>query len=206
MNVYRPGGVVRESLEGCPSGTPTDKVRHSMRTTAKTTGLLISAFLLSAVAADATAEVERLEKVALVDVQRCIMETREGREARESLEKSFSRNNAKLEQRAKKHQSKIEDLRNKASILSQEDLMKRQEALMRSEAELQELYQSYAQELSQKEAMLTEKIYTKTSKVAEQIAKSEDIQVVLVRSDATVLYANPKLDITNRVIVAYDKK
>ncbi|MGB1699824.1 MAG: OmpH family outer membrane protein, partial [Nannocystaceae bacterium] len=67
-------------------------------------------------------------------------------------------------------------------------------------------YQSYAQELSQKEAMLTEKIYTKTSKVAEQIAKSEDIQVVLVRSDATVLYANPKLDITNRVIVAYDKK
>ena len=84
--------------------------------------------------------------------------------------------------------------------------MKRQEALMRSEAELQELYERYAQDLSQKEAMLTEKIYSKTSKVAEQIAKREDIQMVLVRSDSTVLYANPKIDITNRVIVAYDKK
>ena len=193
-------------IEGCPSGIPTDKVRHSMRTTAKTTGLLLSAFLLSAVSIDASADVDRLEKVAVVDVQRCIMETREGRDARENLEKSFSRNNAKLEQRAKKHQGKIEDLRNKASILSQADLMKRQEALMRSEAELQELYERYAQDLSQKEAMLTEKIYSKTSKVAEQIAKREDIQMVLVRSDSTVLYANPKIDITNRVIVAYDKK
>jgi outer membrane protein len=193
-------------IEGCPSGISTDKVRHSMRTTAKTTGLLLSAFLLSAVSNDVSADIERLEKVALVDVQRCIMETREGRDARDNLEKSFSRNNAKLEQRAKKHQSKIEDLRNKASILSQADLMKRQEALMRSEAELQELYERYAQDLSQKEAMLTEKIYSKTSRVAEQIAKSEDIQMVLVRSDSTVLYANPKIDITNRVIVAYDKK
>ena len=153
-----------------------------------------------------SAEVEGLQKVALVDVQRCIMETREGREARESLEKSFSRNNAKLEQRAKKLQGQVEDLRAKASILSQEDLYKRQEGLMRSEAELQELYQRYQQELAEKEAILTEKIYDNTSRVAKQLAEKEGIQLVLVRSDATVLYANPKLDITNRVIVAYDKK
>jgi outer membrane protein len=29
---------------------------------------------------------------------------------------------------------------------------------------------------------------------------------VFVRADSNVLYANPKLDLTNRVIVAYDQK
>lgn len=180
-----------------------------MRRLATKLALISPMLLLGVVAVRAPAvqaEVAAIQKVALVDVQRCLMETREGREAREGLEKSFSRNNAKLEQRANKLRSQVEDLRAKATILSQADLQKRQESLMRSEMELQELYQRYAQELSEKEALLTEKIYGNTSRVAKKIAKKEGIQLVLVRSDATVLYANPKIDITNRVIVAYDKE
>ena len=38
------------------------------------------------------------------------------------------------------------------------------------------------------------------------IAAEETLQLVMVRSQANVLYANPKFDLTNRIIVAYDKK
>ena len=42
--------------------------------------------------------------------------------------------------------------------------------------------------------------------IVKEVAAEEALQIVLVRSQANVLYANPKFDLTNRIIVAYDKK
>jgi len=78
--------------------------------------------------------------------------------------------------------------------------------LMQQEAELGELSQKYSDELARKEALRTEQIYDKIAGVVKQIALEEKLQIVLVRADSTVLYANAKIDITNRVIVDYDKK
>jgi outer membrane protein len=62
------------------------------------------------------------------------------------------------------------------------------------------------EEVANKEALLTEKIYNKVSKIVKQVALEEGVQVVLVRSELTVLYSTPKLDLTNRIIVRYDKQ
>ena len=90
-------------------------------------------------------------------------------------------------------------------MLSQQELQRRQGELIQKEQELQEIYAQMQEELATKEALLTEKIYKNVAAIVKKIAKEEGIQVVLVRSEATVLYVNPKLDLTNRVIVAYDK-
>lgn len=170
--------------------------------------LCLAATLLAGVAPAATAEaaVPKLEKIAIVDVQRCLMETKEGRAAKKDLEKTFAKGQAKLEAKAKKLESKFRDLQAKASMLSEAEVIKRQQELMRSQAELEQLSMELQEEVANKEALLTEKIYNKVAAIVKQVALEEKVQVVLVRSELTVLYASPKLDLTNRIIVRYDKQ
>lgn len=149
---------------------------------------------------------QKLERLAVVDVQRCIMETTEGQRFKQELEREFSRKNARLEKKAKELQKKYEDLQAKQAVLSQQELQKRAMELMQQEAELGELSQKYSEELARKEALRTEQIYDNIAGIVKQIALEEKLQIVLVRADSTVLYANAKIDITNRVIVDYDKK
>lgn len=157
-------------------------------------------------AAPAEAAVPEMKKIALVDLQRVLMETSQGKTAKEDLEKAVAKSTAKLERKAADLQKQYEDLQAKATLLSEAELYKRQQDLMVAEQELQELYLEAQEDLAKKEGLLMEKIYKNASTIVAQMAKDEGLQIVLVRSELTVLYANPQLDITNKVIVAYDKQ
>ena len=172
-------------------------------------GALVAAAVgLGAVAAPtpARAAVPETKKIALVDLQRVLMETTQGKKAKKDLEAAVTKSGAKLERKAKDLQTKYEDLQAKAAMLSEEELMRRSQELQQAELELQQLYEESQQDLMKKEDLLMEKIYKNTAAIVKDMAGDEGIQVVIVRSDLTVLYANPQLDITNKVIVAYDKK
>lgn len=172
--------------------------------------LVFSALALTAIAAPpapaVAAGVTTLERIAIVDVQRCIMETKEGRRAKKELEDTFARGQARIDRKAKDLQKRFTDLQAKAPMLSQSELQKRGLELQRKQAELQELSAKLQQDVMEKEALLTEKIYAKVADIVAQVALEEKIQVVLVRSEMTVLWAKPKLDLTNRVIVRYNSK
>lgn len=155
--------------------------------------------------ARAAPAVPKLERVAVVDAQRCILETTEGRRAKKDLESTFAKGQARLDRKAKGLEKRFRDLQAKAAMLSNQELARRQEELIRDQNELQQLSMELQEEVMQKEALLTEKIYKKVAAIVDQMALEEKLQVVLVRSEGTVLYANPKLDLTNRVIVRFDK-
>jgi outer membrane protein len=146
------------------------------------------------------------KKKARVDSKRVLLETSQGKSAKKNLEKAVTKSSAKLERKAADLQKQYEDLQAKAAMLSEAELMRRQQELMLAEQELQQLYTEAQEDLAKKEGLLMEKIYKNASVVAKDLAKSEGVQIVMVRSELTVLYANPQLDITNKVIVAYDKK
>lgn len=170
--------------------------------------LATALFAVPGATPEAQANVPSLRKIAVVDVQRVLLETKQGKSAKTKLEKEFAKSNAKLEKKAKSLEKQYTDFMQKAQagMLSEAELMRRQEALIAKDAELQELYESLQVKMAEKEALLTEKIYRNVQSIVKQMALEDGLQLVLVRSEATVLYANPKLDVTNRVIVAYDKK
>ena len=172
--------------------------------------LAIIAALTLGVAGSVTAaeprDVLTLERLAVVDVQRCLLETKEGKKAKTELERSMARGQARIEKKANDLQQRLEDLQAKASMLSEPELRKRQEDLMRGQAELEELSAKLQEDVGEKEALLTEKIYKNVSTIVAQIAIEEKLQAVLVRSEMTIIYVDPKLDLTNRVIVRYDKE
>ncbi len=172
--------------------------------------LAIIAALTLGVAGSVTAaeprDVLTLERLAVVDVQRCLLETKEGKKAKTELERSMARGQARIEKKSNDLQQRLADLQAKASMLSEPELRKRQEDLMRGQAELEELSAKLQEDVGEKEALLTEKIYKNVSTIVAQIAIEEKLQAVLVRSEMTIIYVDPKLDLTNRVIVRYDKE
>ncbi|MBC8071404.1 MAG: OmpH family outer membrane protein [Deltaproteobacteria bacterium] len=152
------------------------------------------------------AETETLQKVAVVDVQRCLLDTKEGKKAKGELEKAFAKGQTKIDKKAGELQKRMQDLQAKASMLSENELRKRQEEVMRGQQELEQLGYELQEDVAEKEALLTEKIYKNVSTIVKQLALEDGVQVVLVRSEMTVIYVDPRLDLTNRVIVRYDKE
>jgi outer membrane protein len=90
-------------------------------------------------------------------------------------------------------------------MLSQESC-KRQQELMLKDQELQQLYTDLQEEHRHQGGAAHREDLQERRCDREGHRLEESLQLVLVRSQAHVLYANPKLDLTNRVIVAYDKK
>lgn len=152
------------------------------------------------------ATIKALEKVALVDLGRCLQETSQGTKGKKDLESAFAKGQSQLDKKTADLKKSYEDLVAKRAMLSDDVLAKRQQELMAKDQELQQLYGQLQEDIATKEAQLSEKIYKNVAAIVKELAAEEGLQIVLVRSPATVLYANPKLDITNRVIVAYDKK
>lgn len=162
--------------------------------------------VLAALAPVSATAAETVDRIGLVDVQRCILETKEGKRAKKDLEKTFAKAQSRIDRKTKDVQQRFQDLQAKAAMLSQAEIQKRQEELMRADGELQQLQYELQEEVMQKEALLTEKIYNEVAEIVEQVAKEEALQVVLVKSEMTILWADPKLDLTNKVILRYDKK
>lgn len=179
----------------------------------RTSRVLVLAAALSAgvlaaapVVAAPPAPVKSLEKIALVDLQRCLLETTQGSKGKKDLESALAKGQSQLDKKAEDLRKKVDDLMAKRAMLSDGEIAKRQQELVLKDQELQQLYGQLQEDVATKEAQLTEKIYKNVATIVKDIAAEEGLQIVLVRAPMTVLYANPKLDLTNRVIVAYDKK
>lgn len=165
--------------------------------------LLATAILVPAPAsAAATAEVPQLRKLAMVDMQRILNETKAGKRARNELEASSKSKQQKLDKKKSKLESDFAKLRS----LQGQELAAAQERLQKESMELQSTLMALQNELAQHEGKLLEKMYQNSQAIVAKLATEKGIDLVLVRDDMTVLYAKNGLDITDDVIRSYDKK
>ena len=169
-------------------------------------GLVASlALAFSAGAAAPTAEAATVKKVrgiAMVNMQRVLLETKAGIAARKKLEESSTAKQKKLDKKRKKleaDQAKLKDL-------SGEQLMAAQEALQRELLEMQNVYMTMQQELAQQEGQILEDMYKKSQEIVDKLAGEMELDLVLIRDENTVLYTDESLDITQLVISRYNEK
>ena len=152
--------------------------------------------------ADAQADVPSIRKIAMVDMQRVLNETKEGKKARSRLESSTKKKQKKLDARRTKFESETASLQS----LSGEQLAAAQEKLQRDYLELQNMYMTLQQELAGQEAQLLEKMLTNSRGIAKQLASKHGVDLVLIRDPGIVLYTTPSLDLTDELIKQYNGK
>ncbi len=150
----------------------------------------------------AHAEVPAVKKIAMVDMQRVLNETVAGKRARKELESSSKAKQGKLDKKRKK----LEADAAKLESMSGQQLAAAQEKLQQESMELQSMLYALEQELGEQHNKLLEKMYRNAQAIVGTMAKSDGVDLVLVRDQMTVIYAKDAFDITGAVIKKYDAK
>ena len=143
------------------------------------------------------------EKVAFVDLQRALEETKDGQAAKNRLKSDFDQKRKELDAKQEELKKMKEDFDKKSALMKEDAKQKMQQEMGMRLQQLQETYARLQGDLQKKEAEATRGILAKLSGVVQKIAEREHFMLVLERS-SSVVYGQPSLDITNEVIRTYN--
>ena len=152
------------------------------------------AFVLFFAGKTATAQV----KVAVVDVQRAVMQSEDGLRAQATLKKLFDNRQQELNKKQQELQKQKEDLDKQSRVLSQQALQKKADDWQKQMVELQTTFVEYNKELEKKQKELTDPIFERVIGAIKRIAGSDGYDLIVDR--ATVAFSRGDLDLTDRVI------
>jgi len=160
--------------------------------------------LLGLMTALLTARVAQAElKLAVVDMQRAMMQTEDGLRAQATIKKFFDKRQQDLDHRQDELQRERDDLAKQAKVLSRASLQRRMELWQRRMIEVQTLFVEYNKELQKKQSELTAPIIRRMFGVVRRIARRRDIDFVVDKP--AVPYARADLDLTDLVVQMYNQ-
>jgi outer membrane protein len=137
-------------------------------------------------------------KVAVVDVQRAVMQTEDGLRAQATLKKLFDSRQQELNKRQQDLAKQKEDIDKQAKVMSQIALQKKVDEWQKQMVELQTTFVEYNKELEKKQKELTDPIFERVVGSIKRIAGTEGYDLIVDR--ATVAFSRSDLDLTDRVI------
>jgi len=141
-------------------------------------------------------------KVAVVDVQRAVMQTEDGLRAQATLKKLFDSRQQELNKKQADLAKQREDLDKQSKVLSKEAMAKRLEDWQKAMVELQSVFVEYNKELEKKQKELTDPIFEKVMGIVKRIATTEGFDLVVDKQ--TVAYMRGDLDLTDKCIQLYN--
>ncbi len=143
--------------------------------------------------------------IAVVDMQKAIQATAEGKKAKTELEGEFEKKKKELQKREADLKKMGEDIEKKKAVLSEEALGKKQSEFQEEMMKYRETMGKSQVEIQKKERDLTAPILEKMRKIIEKVAKEKGFNLVLENS-GSILFAEKTNDITDDVVKAYEKK
>ena len=141
-------------------------------------------------------------KLAVVDVQRAVMETEDGLRAQATLKKFFDKRQQELDAKQNELQKQREEIEKQSKVISQAALQKRMEDWQKQMLELQTVFVEYNKELQKKQGELTQPIYGKIMGLLRRMATTDGFDAILEKQ--AVPYMRADLDLTDKVIQLYN--
>jgi outer membrane protein len=141
-------------------------------------------------------------RVAVVDVQRAMMQTEDGLRVQATLKKEFDKKQIELNKKQADLQKQKEDIDKQAKVLSKDAYEKKLGDLQKQMMELQSLFVDYNKELEKQQKEKTEPIFEKIMAIVKRIATTENYDIVVDKT--TVAYVRTDLDLTDKAIQMYN--
>jgi outer membrane protein len=154
------------------------------------------ALAVSLVAGSAAAQ--QSMKVAVVDVQRAVMQTEDGLRMQATLKKLFDSRQVELNKKQADLQKQKEEIDKQSKVLSQQAIQKKVDDWQKQMVELQTTFVEYNKELEKKQREMQEPILDRIMTTIKRIAGTDGFDLIVDR--ATVAFARSDLDLTDRVI------
>lgn len=144
-------------------------------------------------------------KIGYIDLQKAIQSTKAGQKAKAEMEKDIEKRKKEIQEKEKDLQKMTQDYEKKSMVLSEEVKQKKQIELQQEIGKYREQVAKTQMELQGKERDLTTPILDKLKKAIEKIAKDEKLSMVLEKAEHSVMWADSQLDITDKVVQAFEK-
>ena len=137
-------------------------------------------------------------RVAVVDVQRAVMQTEDGLRAQANLKKLFDSRQQELNKRQTELQKQKEDIDKQSKVMSQVAIQKKVDDWQKQMVELQTTFVEYNKELEKKQKELTDPIFERVLGAIKRIAGTDSYDLIVDR--AAVAFSRGDLDLTDRII------
>jgi len=160
--------------------------------------LIILCFLpVSAIGADSV-------KIGTVDLQRCIMESIEGKRVKNELQKKKDDMQKKLDDRQGKLLKLKNELEKQSMMLSMDAKEDKAKEFERQRREFKYFYDDISNQMRKAEAEVKKVILGDLEKVVGNIGEKGNYKLIFERRSSGIMYLQNTVDITDEVIKAYD--
>jgi outer membrane protein len=143
--------------------------------------------------------------VAYVDLQRVMLESDKGKDIRKTLTGEAERLKKALDGKQDELQKLKDALEKQSATITPEARADREKQYQAKLKDYQRLVNDYQGELQQKDMEFTQKILKEIEDVIKGLGERDKYALILERSQAGVLYGNPAIDITGKVITLFNE-
>lgn len=168
----------------------------------------VRSFLLTSVVAAAlwlpAAGLAQGQKIGVVDMQRALNETEDGRAAKAKLEKYAAKRQKDLNAKQESLKQLKDTIEKQQSVLERPVLEKKVEEYQKSAMELQSTYMEFQREFQAKEMELTQDIVLRMREIMKRVGHKEGYTLILDRNEAGVVFVPGSYDLTDVLIQQYN--
>jgi outer membrane protein len=143
-------------------------------------------------------------KVAYVDIQKAVNESNAGKDAKKVITKDVEKFQGQIADKQKVLQTMKESLEKQAPMLNPDARATREKEYQNKLREFQRWGEDTQNEINQKRMEIERNISIGLQKVIQKVGADEGYTLILEKNESIVLFVSRALDITDRVIKAYD--
>lgn len=144
-------------------------------------------------------------KVGVVDLFKVLNESEAGKRAKGNLESLIKSKQAAIDEKGKSIEKMKADLDKQAAVLSAEARKQKEEELERLVRDYQRIAADSQAEVKKKESELTGGILAELRQLIVEIGSQEKYTLILENAGGVVLYFQPSVDLTNKVIAKFNQ-
>lgn len=143
-------------------------------------------------------------KIGYIDLQKAINSSDSGQAAKEKINKKFQEYEGEVDSRKAELQKAKEELEKQTLLLSDEARSAKERDYQSKVKDFQRFAKDIQDELQAIDSDLTKKILGEVVKVARDLGEKEKFTAIFEKSESSLVYADPGIDLTDRVIKLYN--
>jgi outer membrane protein len=144
-------------------------------------------------------------KIGYIDLQRVMLESEKGKEAKKGLMDEADKLKKNLDQRQDEIQKLKDALERQVATITPEARADKEKQYQTKLKDYQRLAGDYETDLRQKDAETSQRILKELEEIVKRLGDGEKYTLILERTQAGILFGNPSVDITDRIISLYNE-
>lgn len=143
--------------------------------------------------------------IGIIDMQRCLKESKQGQKIFEALKNKKETLQRKLDKKQKELLELRKELEKQSMMLSMDAQEDKKKGIERKARELEYFFKDLNEEMMRAQEKEKKKIFNELKDIIEKIGSEEKYALIMERRAGGVLYFDESKEITEQVIKAYDE-